>query len=248
MGSAAAGAGGRGSSRSRGSSRWWWRPRPRRGSRPRRCPLWSWDLDKEQVSSPSSLTRGVLTMPTATLAWTPRQRDAGLCPPCWGELPDRACPKAGRPPEQQPPRRGCGVHPSPRLNSLDSNTGGLTGRAHVSNGAVSRSPPPHACSVSAPSSQNKFESPLCAPPSCHPGPQDHTAGERRTGERPERRWAWGCPCPRPAQARGGGGPGPARDDHMTVAGRPAPPGAPAPLRGRVWAESAERGRRGPAPT
>lgn len=77
-GSAAAGAGGRGSSRSRGSSRWWWRPRPRRGSRPRRCPLWSWDLDKERVSSPSSLTRGVLTMPTATLAWTPGQRHRAL--------------------------------------------------------------------------------------------------------------------------------------------------------------------------
>ena len=87
-GSAAAGAGGRGSSRSRGSSRWWWPPRPRRGSRPRRCPLWSWDLDKEQVSSPSSLTRGVLATQTAMLAWTPRpERRGALSAPlgrAWG--------------------------------------------------------------------------------------------------------------------------------------------------------------------
>ena len=144
-GSAAAGAGGRGSSRSRGSSRWWWPLQPRRGSRPRRCPLWFWDLDKEQVSSPSSLMRGVRATQTAMLAWTPGQRDAGLCPPRWGELGDRASLKAGQPPEQRPPCRGCCVHPSPGLNSLDSNTGGLTGRAPFSNRA--RSLPPHTCSI-----------------------------------------------------------------------------------------------------
>lgn len=60
-GSAAAGAGGTGSSRSRGSSRWWWRPQPRRGSRQKRCLLWSWGFRQRSVPHLPSLKQKVLT-------------------------------------------------------------------------------------------------------------------------------------------------------------------------------------------
>ena len=145
-GSAAAGAGGRGSSRSRGSSRWWWRPRPRRGSRPRRCPLWSWDLDKEQVSSPSSLT----------LAWTPGQRRGA--PASGPRFPEgRAASRAAASQE------GLWCAPKSTAEQPGPQHRRPPGRAHLSNGAVSRSPPPHTCSVSLPPPKTSLRAPFVRP-------------------------------------------------------------------------------------
>lgn len=94
----------------------------------------------------------------------PGQRDAGLCPPRWGELGDCASPKAGQPPEQRPPCRGCCVHPSPGLNSLDSQHRRPDGQSSFLKPRSVTASPYMFCMSASPPPKTSLKAPFVRPP------------------------------------------------------------------------------------